>query len=133
MMYNSLEDDCRILLERALVAKLLAMFGEDGNGDYGRNDRAVFTTIQSISMKFVEDPEGQQGSDIYGVLGLFLLGYDARLYGHATTDTNLRISLNVLLDAAGIDREALYWAPITMQGQHTIVLFVDIGLLLAWK
>lgn len=130
-MLEAIRRDCVVLLERALLHNQLVMFGEDGCGQHGRAEFPVYSEVTAISVNLTAD-DNDDPSDIHGIVILHMPDYDAGRQGHAMTDQNLRISLNRCLDAAAIDRAAIDWADISLQGQQAVVLSIDVSLLMDW-
>lgn len=128
---EELRQDCRILLERALLGKTLFMFGEDGNGHHGKSEFPRYCKVTGIGVSMQADDDDNP-SDIHAVAQIRLDGYDAEIHGHATTDANLRISLNVLLQNDAVDPTCLDWADITLQDRHAVILTLDVSTLLDW-
>jgi hypothetical protein len=128
---EELRQDCRILLERAMLGKTIFMFGEDGNGKHGKSEFPRYCKITGVGVSMQADDDDSP-SDIHAVAQLRLEGYDSEIHGHAITDTNLRISLNMLMKDGAIDPACLDWADITLQDRHAIVLELDVGMLLDW-
>lgn len=130
-LLDAIREDCEILLRRALLHKTIFMFGEDGNGKHGRNEFPIYSEISSIGVSIRSDDEDNP-IDIDATIRLHLPDYDSTLTGHAITDQNLRISLNMLLKAADIDVECLQWADVSEQGVKYIALTIDVDKLLDW-
>jgi hypothetical protein len=128
---EELRQDCRILLERALLGKTLFMFGEDGNGKHGRAEFPRYCKVDNLYVSMTADDEDSP-SEIHALVHLDLDDYDVEIHGHAITDVNLRIALNMRLTDNAIDPAVLDWADITQQDRHAIALTVDVGLLLDW-
>ena len=126
-----LHDDVEILMQRALTGAKLTMFGEDGNGKHGVSTFPVTATVRSISIYLSADNE-DDCDNLTGAVELYLDGYDASITGHAITDANLRISLNMLLKAQSIDPAVLNWHEIGYQQTNSIMLKIDVPLLLDW-
>lgn len=122
--------DCQTLLSRVLQDAKLTFFGEDGMGDYGRSTFPVTATVRSVN--FDIESHADDLSSFTAFVYLLLDGYDAKQHGHAVTDRNLRISLDMLLSSYHVDPACLDWAPVEMQSDHTIVLTVDVPELLSW-
>lgn len=124
-----LEDDCRILLERALYGKFLCAFGEDGFGMHGRCDIAQWYKVISVIVEAdADDPNHPTGT-----LHLTLEGYQSNTHGHIATDKNFDIALATHLRSATIDPATLAWPDdVSHQGSDCVVLNIDIPLLLDW-
>lgn len=131
-MSSLIAEDCVILLERALLGKSICAFGEDGFGQYGRNEHPSWFTICEIDV-CVECDDEQSPVLISGQARIFLEGYDSAASGHIMTDRNFMIRLQELLRAEEIDPDSLIW-PTTLedQGDDFVSLHIDIGLLLQW-
>lgn len=130
-MLDAIAEDCKTLLERALLHKTLFMFGEDGNGQYGKAEFPVYSEVSEVFVSLKADDDDNP-SDVHGIVRLTLPDYDSTVHGHAITDQNLRISMNILLQAALIDPLALTWADITQQGLRSIAFSIDVEKLLDW-
>jgi hypothetical protein len=130
-MLDAIAEDCTTLLERALLNKTVFMFGEDGNGRHGRSEFPVYSEISEIRV-FLSSDDDDNPSDVHGIVQLHLPDYDCTVHGHAITDQNLRISMNMLLQAACIDVDALTWADISQQGLHSVAFSIDVEKLLDW-
>lgn len=125
-----LENDAKILLERAFLGKTLAMFGQDGNGRYGQDYWARYCKViaaRALIINYSDD-----FSDISARAVLLLDNYSAAQHGHAMTDVNLRLSLDKLLKEQAIDPQCLSWSTVEEQLNGGIVLNLDIGILLDW-
>lgn len=127
---HEIEQDCFIIIDRVFKGQSLTFFGEDGSGRHGRSTFPVTATVAATGVSI------ESFSDDYTVIEayarLVLNGYDARATGHAITDNNLRIALNLLLQAHSVEPDALDWAPADLQDDHTIVLKINVPKLLAW-
>lgn len=130
-LLDSIREDCEILLNRAFAGKQLYMFGEDGNGQYGKRDFALFCDVICISVSATAE-EDDHPSDVQGIVKIYLANYDASVHGHAITDQNLRFSLNELLSAQDIDPEALEWGDISIQENDGVTLSINVSLLMDW-
>lgn len=126
---KQIEADVSVLLYRALFEKEIHVFGEDGFGKYGRNDRAKTFRISDISID-VELDEGT--GDIDGIAYLSLDGYNENQCGMIMTDQNAEISIRQHLQNEHIDPKSVKWALCSDQGQDYIAMFVDVPLLLDW-
>lgn len=123
-----LEEDCTIILERALLRKVLNAFGEDGFGKYGRKDTPSYFPVVDIRV----DIDDSDLNVIKGKLSICLRGYDANDVGHIQTDQNFEISLNEYLKDAGINKAALEWAPIDEQVDGCVTFDLDVKELLGY-
>ncbi len=126
---KQIEADVSVLLYRALFEKQIHVFGEDGFGKFGRNDRAKTFTITDIS---VDVTLHEDTGDAEGIVYLTLGGYQASDCGAIITDQNAEISIAKLLQDEHIDPKCLKWALLSDQGSDYIGLFVDVPLLLDW-
>lgn len=128
--FDALEDDCNILLKRALLNKTVVAFGVDGMGQYGQSNIPENYIITDIELTI----DRQHGSfnDIYGRASLVLDGYSSDTHGHAATDTNLTITLNALFQQATIDKGCWWWSEEKFQGPSGISIELDICKLLDW-
>jgi hypothetical protein len=132
-MRQLLEEDCTTLLERALIGKTVCAFGEDGNGQYGRNDIAQWFTISRVKVDVVCD-DNDDPILIFAAVAITLDGYHADTFGHIATDKNFEISLQKHLSAHHIEPNTLVWPmPISAQGPHSVTMDIDIPRLLAWS
>lgn len=120
------EEDCTIVLERALIRKTLNAFGEDGCGQYGRKDTPSFFDVVDIRVD-IDD-----ANLLDGKVSICLRGYDSDDVGHIQTDRNFDISLNAALADAGISKDALSWAPIHEQAKGCVTFNLDVSELLGW-
>lgn len=128
---DAIREDCEILLERAFLDKKLTFFGEDGAGKYGRSTYPVTCQVVSVVVD-VEADDAEYPSIIAGIVKLTMTGYDSTVTGHAITDHNLRIALDMCLKDADIDLTAVEWAGEELQGVHSITLFINVEMLLDW-
>ena len=127
-----IEEDCTVLLERALLGKDICAFGEDGQGLYGTSERAHWYTIKDVEVEVLVDDDDDP-SEISATAAITLTGYDSDVTGHVMTDKNFEIRLRSLLQAATIDPACLTWqADDSDQGIWTVVMNLDVGLLLDW-
>lgn len=125
-----IKHECEILLDRILHAQSLTFFGEDGGGQFGRSEFPITASVRHFDFEL--DIENDEPEDPKGIVQIYLDGYRASQFGHAVTDANLRINLDILLDREHVDRDALTWADIGMQGENFITLYVDVAKLLSW-
>jgi len=130
-MLDALSDDCSIMMQRVLLNKNLVFFGEDGAGKHGTSIYPVTGHVYLVDVELDCDDEDNP-SDIYGVVRIAMVGYDSAVTGHAITDQNLRIALNMCMKAEHVDPTALDWADISLQGQDYIVLDLDVSKLIEW-
>lgn len=126
---KQIEADVSVLLYRALFEKEIHVFGEDGFGKYGRNDRAKTFKIDDIS---VDVDLNENTGDCEGIVYLTLAGYDEKDCGMIMTDQNAEISIRQWLQNEHIDPKCVKWALHSDQGQDYIAMFVDVPLLLDW-
>jgi len=128
-----IEEDCQILLDRALLSKSICAFGEDGFGKHGRHERAMWFKIRSIDIT-IECDDDENPNDVTGIASLKLEGYDSDAVGHIMTDHNFKICLDAFLKNGDIEPDTLTWPDdLEMQGDNFVTLNIDIGLLLGWK
>ena len=107
-----LQDDCDILLTRALLGKTVACFGEDGFGQFGTSTLAKHFTISRVETSIKVD----QNLDIEKAeVTLSLDGYSGLHDGLLWTDQNFLISARGLLKAQCIDPKAIEWPPVTAE------------------
>jgi hypothetical protein len=125
-----LKDECIVLLDRVLTGETLVFFGDDGLGQHGRSAFPVTARVRCFDFDILSFSDDT--SQIEAHVRIFLEGYNSDSTGHAITDMNLRINLDRLLDRECIDRGALGWAPVELQGKDFITLTVDVQKLLAW-
>jgi hypothetical protein len=125
---ETIEQDCEVLLNRALSGKVLTIFGEDGNGSYGRSNFPVFAKVQDVVANVINDDLTQ--FPILVRAQIFVSDYRATQYGLAITDENLRISLNSHFAQHEIKPNCWRWADATDQGVESISLIFDSELLL---
>lgn len=128
VLEREIEADCGILLIRSLLGKSVVAFGEDGLGNHGRNDLAVFYSVEDIALDVVMDDDGEP----YGTILLKLSGYDASQFGHICSDTNFMISVRSLLKDQHIDPDCLKYSDIDLQGDDFVSLDIDVVKLLDW-
>lgn len=126
-MIVEIEEDCRVLLERALHRKTLCAFGEDGCGQHGRHDTPKFFEVVGLLITI-----RVENSIMKGQVSLCLKGYDADIVGHIQTDQNFDISLNAALKLEGISTAALSWATIEEQLDGCVTFELDVAELLGW-
>lgn len=126
---KQIEADVSVLLYRALFEKEIHVFGEDGLGKYGRNDRPKTFRISDISIdvELVSDT-----GDVTGIVYMTLEGYDSADCGYIMTDKNAEISIAKLLQSEHIDPACLKWATFSDQGEDFIAMFIDVATLLDW-
>lgn len=127
-----IEEDCTILLERALLRKTLCAFGEDGFGQYGRKDTPSFFEVVDLRIDINVDDE-KNPQTISGVVSICLRGYDHNDVGHIKSDKNFDISLDLALKAAGILKNPLHWAEVDEQIDGCVTFYLDVGELLGWN
>lgn len=127
-----IEEDCTVLLERALLRQTLVAFGEDGCGKYGRKDTPSYFDVVDVRVNVYVDDENSP-TVISGGISICLHGYNANDVGHIKSDKNFDISLNVALAAAGISKDTLIWAKIDEQVAGCVTFYLDIGKLLGWS
>ena len=124
------KDECLVLLDRAFYGKSLTFFGEDGGGRYGRSEFPITAKIKCYDLEF--EAFSDDASEIRAIFTLYLNGYNAEETGHAITDENLRININMLLTDQEIDADTLTWADLKHQGKDFISFNLDVQKLLAW-
>jgi hypothetical protein len=129
LFLKELQDDCEILLARALKGQTIACFGVDGFGQHGQSDSAQSYVVHDVAVMLAQNND----SDIPdGVAMIFLNGYDSAQFGHLATDQNFKISLNTLLKAHEIRPDCWDWVAVQHQLQHTVVLDIKVDKLLEW-
>jgi hypothetical protein len=126
---KEMQDDCQILLQRALNGKTLACFGIDGFGQYGQCDTAQMYSVHDVAVELYEVYDTDYPEAIVIIM---LNGYDAYQYGNLSTDRNFQISLNALLRAQEIDTQCWDWCDQSLQLEHSIVLKIDPKRLMQW-
>ena len=126
---KELQDDCAILLNRALRGKTLACFGVDGGGKYGYSHNAQNYNVFDV---LVELTDNEDDDVPFAVALLMLDEYDANQFGHLVTDQNLKFSLNRLLKEQEIQPACWDWADISLQTQHIVVLKLKVDKLIEW-
>lgn len=124
-----IQNDCTILLVRALMGKDLSMFGVDGNGEHGSDYMGHTHNVLDIKV-IIDDDSDINMPEGWAIVSLE--GYDASVYGHAMTDKNIEISLNANLALEEIDAECWSWANLEEQGQTYVCLRLDVNKLLSW-
>lgn len=105
-------EDCGILLKRALVGKTLSCFGADGNGQYGHHAFARHFTVLNVHTTVYSDVD----ETLFGKATIALLGYSSSDHGHVATDMNLKISVNEALKTEYIEPDCWSWSPLEEQG-----------------
>lgn len=126
-----IDEDCMVLMDRAFLGKVICAFGEDGNGQHGRHDQAMWFQISEIDVAlFVDNLEAP--TYVSGNVALFLDGYTAAEHGHIMTDNNFEICMRTFLKNAHIDPAAVKWAPLSEQGDNFVVLDMDVPILVGW-
>lgn len=123
-------EDCTVLLERALLGKTIAVFGEDGNGLHGRSDTPKFFVVESLRVEL--QPDNSSPSMFRGEVQIYLSGYSSDECGHICTDKNFDISIGELLAAASIDKSIFSWSDLSLQGRKSVNLTIDVPKLLGW-
>ena len=126
-----IEEDCILLLERALIRQTLCAFGEDGEGQHGRSDIPHYYDVVDLRVN-IEADDDDSPTVVSGNVIICLRGYDADVTGHIMTDKNFDISLKKVLTAAGISAKSLVWASLSEQTRGAVVFQIDIGELLGW-
>jgi hypothetical protein len=127
-----LREDVVILVSRMLRSNdEVFMFGEDGLGQHGRSDQVLRGQVALFDVSVTVDDEDNP-SDIHCLLKLYVTGYDSRVHGHAITDNNLKICLDMKFKQEAIDPDAWDWAHLSMQGNDYIALNLDIPKFLDW-
>lgn len=126
-----IEEDCTLILERALLRQTLCAFGEDGFGLYGKSDTPVFYDVVDLRVD-IEADDDHQPTVVSGTVSICLRGYDADVVGHIQTDRNFDIALKVVLTAAGVSPKSLIWASINEQAHGCVTFYIDVAELLGW-
>lgn len=126
IVIQEVQDDCRVLLERALLNQPVCCFGADGNGQYGTSYYAKHFTISQVAAKVIQNVD----EELDCIALLTLDGYDVKDNGHAFTDENLRISLNKLFDQHHIS--GWKWGELHHQGADYVGILFSVPELLAW-
>jgi hypothetical protein len=126
---QAIQEDCSILLNRALADKTLCFFGEDGGGQHGSSYFAHTRTVSDVGVFLKDFSDGEQ---MNAVAMIFLEGYSSSTHGHASTDKNFRMSLDARLKFAGINPACLNWGDIDEQGEECVTMKLDPDLLLEW-
>lgn len=121
-----IEEDCTVLLERALLRQTVCAFGEDGCGMHGKSDTPAFFDIVDIHVDVVELHAAVQAK-----ASICLRGYNHNDVGHIQTDKNFDISFDAILKASNIPRNAFTWAPIDEQLQGCVTFYLDVTKLLS--
>lgn len=129
---DMLREDIQILVSRMLrTSDELFMFGEDGLGQHGRSDQVFRGPVALYDVSVTADDD-EEPSDIHCLLKLYVAGYDASIHGHAITDRNLEICLDMKFKQEDIDPDAWDWAHLSMQGNDYIALNIDVAKFLDW-
>lgn len=118
--------DCKILLDRALLNKSIVCFGADGNGQYGSSQYPKYFKVIDIQVNVYSDED----DILFGTASIFLDGYDSKENGHVATDLNLKISLNQLLINEMITTSCWTWAELQTQGENFFTINFDVMQLL---
>jgi len=126
-----IEEDCILLLERALLRQTLCAFGEDGLGQYGKSDTPHYYTVVDLRVN-IEADDDHQPTVICGTVSICLRGYDADVVGYIQTDKNFDISLNAALIAGGLSAKSLIWASVSEQAHGCVTFYIDVAELLGW-
>ena len=126
---KQIEADVSVLMYRSFFEKEIHVFGEDGFGKHGRNDRAK--TFEVCDIKVDVNLDTGTG-EVEGMVYFILDGYDENDCGLIMTDQNAEISLRMLLKDEHIDPDCLTWADQSYQGKDYIVMQIDVPLLLNW-
>jgi hypothetical protein len=129
---DMLREDVQILISRMLRSgDELFMFGEDGCGQHGRSDMVLRGQVALFDVSVTADDDDEP-SDIHCLLKLYVTGYNAGVHGHAITDKNLQICLDMMFKREHLDPDSWDWAHLSMQGNDYIALNLDIPKLLDW-
>lgn len=127
-----IREDVTILISRMLKSNdEVFMFGEDGNGLFGKSDQVFRSQVGLFDVSITADDDDNP-SDIHCLLKLYILGYDSTVTGHAITDKNLEICLNIKFKQESIDPTAWDWAHPSVQGKDYIALIIDVTKMLDW-
>lgn len=126
-----IEEDCILLLERALLHKTLNAFGEDGLGQYGKWDTPQYFDVTHIFVTIRADDDNAP-TIVSGKVLVRLLGYDSDVTGLVITDKNFDISFQNALSEAGVPLDALILLPADEQPRFSVAFDIDIGKLLNW-
>lgn len=126
-----IEEDCELLLERALLNKTINAFGEDGFGQYGKCDTPQYYNVTHIFISIKADDDNAP-TIVTGKLLVRLLGYDSDITGLVITDKNFDISFQNALAASGIPHDALVILPADEQPRFSVAFDINIGKLLNW-
>ena len=124
-----MQNDCTILLERALKGKTLACFGVDGNGLHGHSYASQHFKVHGVSMMLDSCNDSDYPS---GVAIIHLADYDAAAFGHVLTDRNFELSFNALLKNHDISTSCWSWGELRAQLQHCVILNIDAEKLIQW-
>jgi hypothetical protein len=123
-LQEQIENDCKILLGRALKDKVLCAFGDDGCGQFGRSCTPAFFTVKDITINLAFDELYPAAST--GTVSIRLEGYNANLTGHILTDKNFEISIRKLLTDESISPEALTWGELNDQLYDQVVMNMNV-------
>lgn len=128
-MLREIEQDIRVLLERAFLDQELRCFGIDGNGQYGQSDQAHTFTVCGVDVLLAIQPDKEWPECC---ACLHLSGYNSNSTGHLLTDRNAEISINSLLSRVEIDPTSWDWDELHNQGTFAICLTFDVRKLISW-
>ena len=124
MINYELQDDCLVLLNRALLNKTVCAFGADGHGEHGYS---LFPQYFNVSDITVLINSSQAELNPVAIVMLSLDDFDSDLSGHVSTDNNLRISINTHLISEEIDPKCWAFAPFSFQGTGYVVLEIEVN------
>lgn len=104
LIMDLISKETMLLLRRALENKIIGIFGEDGNGKFGRNDLALYLKIKD----FYVDIGIDEDDVITSQLTIILEDFDQKL-GLIFTDQNALLSIKNLFVLDHIDPSAIKW------------------------
>jgi hypothetical protein len=123
-LQEQIQHDCTVLLERALVGKMVCAFGDDGCGQFGRSPIPAFFKIDTVRVYIADITD--TASPVLGLAYIRLDGYNANVAGHILTDKNFQISIRKLLAAESISPDTLTWGTFSEQVPTCVVMQIDV-------
>ena len=114
-------EDIQALFSRAFLNQHIFAFGADGCGKHGRNPYAQTYLVYNVTTDVYMDSD----ETLFAFINVHLHNYSAK-NGHMCTDRNGLISAQNLLENVSIDRNAIAWAKLELQGESSICFEIDI-------
>lgn len=124
-----IQQDIEVLLTRALIGKVLAGFGADGLGLYGRSNTPGYYIPNDLLVVVQTPDDAISYADVQATVHMYLHGYDSDVTGHLMTDKNIEISINKCLQNEHMPC-TWWWSPVEDQGREVIVFQINVQQLL---